>query len=137
MDPNRINTTLVDVKVDNKQVLFIMLDNKGAINRIGDGSPDCQATDLFTGNSSQNGFRELLKLVNEDMLQFCGNIYDIPDKEGRTCEMTVMFSGIDLETGFKVIYGEHSQGPPRPVVDYVIKAVSLTEKWYLQKVASK
>jgi hypothetical protein len=127
---DKITKTLITLEVAGNQVLFIVLDEQGSINRKGDGSPDCKDNDLFIGVTKDNLFEQLKPFATEEMEDFLGKTYDIPDKKGRTCDFKVLFGGPDMETGVQFLYGELSQGIPTPFRKFTIKAIELTEKWH-------
>lgn len=112
------------------QVLFILLNEDGSINRKGNGSPSCKDNDLFIGITKDKLFNQLRPLLSEEMEEFLGNTYEIPDKKGRPCDFKVFFGGPDIETGVQFLYGELSQGVPTPFRNFTIKAIELTEKWF-------
>ncbi len=125
-----ISRTLITLKVDQKEVLFLMLAQDGSINRKGDGTPDCNDNDLYIGNNNEGLFDQLKSFLTEDMGNFLQKTYDVPDKKGRLCDLTILFGGEGVETGTQFLYGEFSQGPPKPFVDYCVNAMNLTEGWF-------
>jgi hypothetical protein len=127
---NKINRILITLEVAGNQVLFILLDEEGSINRKGNGSPDCKDNDLFIGITKDKLFEQLKPFILEEMGEFLGRTYDIPEKKGRVCIFKVLFTGPDIETGVEFRYGELSQGIPTPFRNFTIKAIELTEKWF-------
>lgn len=125
-----ITKTLITLEVAENQVLFIVLDENGSINRKGTGNPDCKDNDLYIGITKDKLFEQLKPFISEEMEDFLGKTYDIPDKKGRLCDFKVLFGGPDIETGVQFRYGELSQGVPTPFRNFTIKAIELTEKWF-------
>ena len=125
-----ITQTLITLQVGDNQVLFIMLAEDGSINRKGDGSPDCKDNNLFIGVTKEKLFEQLKPLITDEMKEYIGKTYDIPDKKGRLCDFKILFNGPGIETGIQFLYGELSSGVPTPFRDFAIKAIELTEKWF-------
>lgn len=125
-----ITQTLITLDVADNQVLFILLSQDGSINRKGDGSPDCKDNNFFIGISKDKLFEQLAPFISEEMEEFVGKVYDVPNKKGRRCTYQVLFKGPEIETGTKFIYGESSQGIPTPFRNFTIKAIELTEPWF-------
>jgi hypothetical protein len=65
-----IQQILIILEVADKQVLFIILDEEGSINRKGNGSPDCEDNDLFIGIKSENLFSQVKLFITEEMQEF-------------------------------------------------------------------
>jgi hypothetical protein len=128
-----ISQTLVTLEVGENQVLFILLAEDGSINRKGDGSPNCKDNDFFIGKTNEKLFEQLKPYINEEMVEYLHSTYDIPDKEGRTCSLKILFKSNEMETGVEFKYGELSQGPPSIFRDFTIKALQLTNKWHQQQ----
>ena len=128
-----IQQILISLEVADKQVLFIILGEDGSINRKGDGNPDCKDNDLYIGITNENLFGQLKPFITEEMQEFLGKMYDVPDKKGRLCSLKVLFKGDKIETGVQFLYGELSQGPPNPLRALVIKTVELTNNWHRQQ----
>ena len=127
---DEIYLNLSSYEVAGNQVLFIVLDEDGSINRQGDGSPDCKDNDLFIGITKDKLFDQLRPLISSEMEQFLDMTYDIPDKKGRPCDFKILFGSPNIETGVQFLYGELSQGIPTPFRNFTIQAVELTEKWF-------
>jgi hypothetical protein len=130
--PQVSNITGVQIvlKVEERNVLFILLDDKCSINRMGDGSPTSTDQDFFIGLTPEPLLPELLKHLTDDMLCHLGG-YDVPKKVGETCELTIRFRFADGNVnGFQFRYGLESQGPPREIFVFVIRAIALTDPWY-------
>lgn len=130
---DKITKTLITLEVEGNQVLFIVLDEDGTINRKGDGSPDCKDNDLFIGITRDKLFDQLRPLVSKEMEEYLGKTYDIPDKKGRPCDFKILFGGPGFETGVQFLYGEFSQGVPVPFRVFTIKAIELTEEWFQEQ----
>jgi hypothetical protein len=130
---DKITKTLITLEVAGNQVLFIVLDEDGSINRKGDGSPDCKDNDLFIGITKDKLFDQLRPLVSKEMEEFLDKTYDIPDKKGRPCDFKILFGGPGIETGVQFLYGEFSQGIPTPFRNFTIKAVELQKNGFKHK----
>jgi hypothetical protein len=78
-------------------------------------------------------FAQLKPFATEEMEDFLGKTYDIPDKKGRACDFKVLFGGPGIETGVQFLYGELSQGIPTPFRNFTIKAIELTENWFQEQ----
>jgi len=133
MTSENIENILIRLHVDQREVLFIILDKDGLINRKGDGTPDCNENDLYIGIDKEGLFNQLRPYITEDMNEFLQKSYDAPNKKGRTCDLKILLAGNGIETGTQFLYGELSQGPPKLFVDLCIKAVTVTEKWFQEQ----
>ena len=126
---DKLDNCLVSLDVGNKNALFIVLAKDGTICRRGNGNPN-KDLELIKGNSDLEHFQAFMMTVNEDILQFSGFFEQTPIV-GRPCKLMIVFSGPNgEEAGFKVEYGEDSQGPPADIVEMLINAVKLTDPWY-------
>lgn len=134
-----INQTLITLTVGENHVLFIVLGADGLINRKGNGGADCKDNNLFMGETKENLFAELKFFITQEVQDCFGYTYDIPNKEGRLCELQILFKGNSVETGTKFLYGALSQGPPIFIRTFITKAVTLTDTWHGQQkyIASK
>jgi hypothetical protein len=133
MTKNKITNVLISLEVDNKQSLFILLASDGTVNRLGNGTVNNEDNDMYIGISNEKLFEKLMKRIPDDLFEYQG-VYDIPDKKGKNCKLTLLFGGKeDNEAiGFKFLYGSESQGPPSEISEIVINAVNITEPWYLK-----
>ena len=128
-----IQQTLITLKVDDNQVLFLLISNDELINRKGDGNLDCKDNDLFIGKYSDNLFGKIKPYFTEEMNEYIGQTFKNNEIKGRTCDLSILVKGDNFETGTQFIYGELSQGPPNPFRSLVIKAIELTEPWFQEQ----
>lgn len=134
----RFDKVLVTLTIDGAQVLFVLLAEDGTVNRMGDGSINCSDRDLFIGLSKEPLFARFMETVDPAMFAHKG-AYDIPKKEGKPCELRVLFGLKDSDAGegFQFRYGSESQGPPREIRGLVVRAVELTNPWHIQQKNAK
>lgn len=130
--PERI---FIKYAVNDEQLLYIMLSDRGTINRMGDGSPE-EKKHVFMGRTETAVFSDLLDKIPADLMEMAGR-YVFPDPKGDICTLTVGLEGENLDTGFEFTYGTESDGPPEEVVDIVEEAVALTEDWYQKQKAAR
>jgi hypothetical protein len=130
---NNISQTLITLEVGKTQVSLILLSEDGSINRKGDGKPNCNDNNFFIGKTKDKIFEQLKPLINEEMQDFLGKSFDIPEKKGRVCNLKILFKSGESETGVQFYYGEFSQGPPTVFKNFTIKAIELTENWHQQQ----
>jgi hypothetical protein len=131
---DKLDNCLVSLDVGNKNALFIVLAKDGTICRRGNGNPN-KDLELLKGTSELEHFQAFMMTVSEDILQFSGFFEQTPIV-GRPCKLMIVFSGPHgEEAGFKVEYGEDSQGPPADIVEMLINAVKLTDPWYEEELA--
>ncbi|MDQ1354991.1 MAG: hypothetical protein QG657_5300 [Acidobacteriota bacterium] len=122
---DNINAILISNSISGGQQLFILLAADGSINRSGPNHPD-----LFIGITKDTLFMQLRELINNEWFHYAG-VYDIPEKVGELCELTIIFVTIDgKEIGMKFLYGKESQGLPKDISDFVSQAISITDSWY-------
>ena len=125
-----IESVNISLKVEGTTVLFVLLANDGTINRIGTGSPQNTENDMFIGITGEPLFQRLLSHLTDDMLKYTGG-YDVPDKEGPECRLSIEFMFSDGATdGFGFLYGLHSVGVPRELANFVRSAVEITDPWF-------
>jgi hypothetical protein len=126
-----LEVCLISIMIEDKQSLFILLAKDGTINRLGTGSANNTENDMFIGISKDGLFEKLMEAVPEELLEYQGS-YDIPEKKGKRCELTLMLASADekKKAGFIFQYGSDSQGPPQEISEIVVKAVELTNPWY-------
>jgi hypothetical protein len=121
----------MDLKVDGKITLFLMLASDGLVNRLGTGAVNNTENDMFIGKTNEPLFLQLRSRIDPRWLPQMGAGYALPERKGRACELTVGFKFRDsTETGVTFSYGSESQGPPGDIVQFVIDAVGLTTPWY-------
>ena len=120
----------ITLDVHSNSVLFVLLGSDGSINRKGDGSPKNSDRNLFIGRTLVPLLRNLLTHLTDDMLRHMVG-YDIPDKVGDPCKLSIALHFSDgSNNGFSFTYGSQSQGPPTDIVNFVRAAVTLTDAWW-------
>ena len=122
----------ITLEVDEQVLLFIHLERGGGVQRLGDGEAgqSAEQLELRSGNTSDALFDTLLAYVSDDMLAHTG-MYELPDPDGKSCRLQVLFSADDERTaGYEFFYGTGSEGPPTEISDFVVTALDLTELWY-------
>ena len=131
---DKLDNCLLSLDVGSRNALFIVLAKDGTICRRGNGNPN-KDFELLKGTSELEHFQAFMMTVSEDILQFSGFFEQTPIV-GRPCKLMIVFSGPHgEEAGFKVEYGEDSQGPPADIVEMLINAVKLTDPWYEEEIA--
>lgn len=125
-----IHALSISLQVDGLQALFLRIDRDGSIQRLGTGAVDNEEQQLIVGQANPELFRQTLKQLADPLLAHCG-AYDLPDKEGLHCVLTIAFTFADAsENGFAFHYGSESQGPPQELAHFVAAALEITEPWY-------
>ena len=126
---DKLDKCLVSLDVGDHNALFIIMAKDGTICRKGNGNPD-KEMEMLKGVSDLQHFEAYMMTVDENWFMFSGAFEQKP-MVGRLCKLLVVFSGPGgEEAGFKCLYGEDSQGPPKEVAEMLINAVKLTEGWY-------
>ena len=129
-----LNIITLELQIENDPALFILLHRDGTINRKGNGS-EIIDNNFFMGlTATSKMLDELGGLVNEEFMQFMDKVFDAPGKEGKKCsiEIALEYSNQEMH-GTKFYYGTKSIGPPKPVSDFVIRAIELTNPWYYEQ----
>ena len=125
-----IKAIFVDLEVNGKTSLFVLLADDGCVNRIGTGTADNTERDLYIGLAKEPLFEQLRDMVQPDWMSLQGE-YDVPEKEGLPCTVTIRFDcGAGQEAGWRFRYGPESDGPPDDISEFVAEAVRLTDPWY-------
>jgi hypothetical protein len=125
-----IKAISVDLEVNGKPSLFILLADDGTVNRLGTGTADNTERDLYIGLAEEPLFEQLRDEVQPDWISLQGE-YDVPGKEGLPCTLTILFAcGADQDAGWRFRYGSESDGPPDDMCEFVAEAVRLTDPWY-------
>jgi hypothetical protein len=125
---------IVTLLIDGEQSLFIMLGADGSISRVGTGTLDNTARDMFIGRTEPALFRSLREQITPELLAWCDQSRADPEPQGKVCELTVGFkrsSGEELLTAWR--YGSESMGPPLEVGQFVVAAVQATDPWFAQQ----
>jgi hypothetical protein len=133
MTTDSIRIIFVKMEVDGRQNLCVLLAQDGLVNRLGTGTVNNSERDLFIGHTNEPLFTQLRDKLRPEWLAH-GGTYDIPNKIGRTCTLTILVQdagGQGYGVGFR--YGSRSQGPPLDICQFVTEAVRLTDPWYEQQ----
>ena len=130
MTKESIKGIFVELEIDGKPSLVILLADDGLVNRLGSGTVDNTERDLFIGRANEPLFAQLRDKVQPEWLSHPG-AYDVPEKVGRTCELRIILkASASPEFGLRFRYGSESQGPPGDICQFVAEAVRLTDSWY-------
>lgn len=125
-----VEAIMIALDVASNQSLFVLLAADGAINRLGTGSVNNRERDMFIGITKAPLFEKLRHKISPEWFDHLGG-YDVPEKKGLTCELTIMMKHSEgQESALRFRYGSESQGPPEDVCQFVMDAVSITEPWY-------
>lgn len=134
-DSKDVQTILLDLKVDSKKLLFILVAADGTINRIGNGTLGNNNFDMFIGCTGAAIFEKVRPHLADSVLQDLGKSIQCGTVRGLSCKFTVIVGFTDgTEDGFEYLYGSESQGPPKYVVDFVRVAIAETEGWYQEQI---
>jgi hypothetical protein len=128
-----INQVLIDLKVGENQVLFLLFSDDGMINRKGDGHPDCTDNLLVIGKSKDDVFGKIKPYIKQEMENFLGSSFTANDMKGRKCTLSMMLKSKEIESSVQFIYGELSEGPPEPFRLFLTKAIEVTERWFQEE----
>src|SRR5512139_228530 len=110
--------------------LFILLAADGTINRLGRGSSTDEDRTFYIGVTKEPLFENLVWHLSDELLKHMG-VYDVPEKRGVPCELTIGFRFADAtENGFTFRYGSESIGPPQAIRQFVKAALQITHSWF-------
>ena len=126
-----INAVSIALDYDNKQSLFIYLDKKGTVVRMGNGRIDNSNFEIYSDKTKEPFFNELLKNITDDMIAFTGE-YAL-DETGTPCELLIMLYSKDDNKRFKFSYGTQFEGLPGEIHNLIVEAIKITDKWYSKK----
>lgn len=111
-----------------------MMDDKGSVNRAGNGSTNNSDFDLYIGATDPASFHRLRGRISTQLVEWCGQSRTAPVVRGKRCKLTIDFF-TDLGQGGKSSsmqwnYGSESQGPPAEVCEFVRASVEVTQEWF-------
>ena len=130
INPETIKVIMVQLDIADKPALFIVLAEDGMINRAGTGAINNSEHDMYIGRTKDPLFAELRAKVQPEWMEHLG-LYDVHEKAGKTCTLTVSFKASDGDGGsLRFVYGSESQGPPDDICNFVTEAVRLINPWY-------
>jgi hypothetical protein len=125
-----ITGILITLHVADDQVLYVMLNADGTINRMGDGTVSNTNLDLFIGKSHGKEFEQHCSHITPQLAQLLGSYTD-PHPQGQPCRLIIGFrNAVGSESCSRWQYGTDSQGPPTEICDFVRSAVTVTDPWY-------
>jgi hypothetical protein len=132
MEKSEANGFAVTLEVGGKKNLFILLDAGGTVNRQGNGRSDSDTDALYMGATDEPLFERLMSGVPEDLFQHAGSYCD-PAPEGLPCKLRVIFESSAEAAVFEYEYGSESPGPPAEISRLVVRALELTEPFYVKR----
>jgi hypothetical protein len=129
--PSEFDKVLIDLRIDGKTALFILLTEDGTVNRMGSGCKGNTDRGMFIGRNREPLFSRFMARITPELLRNQG-AYELPNREGAECELTLLcgYRGSERSAGFQFIYGSESQGPPREIAELVEYAAELTTPWH-------
>ena len=125
--------TTIELNIEEEPSLMILLHKDGTINRKGRGTEEIEK-DFYMGIQKDSLLSELTKSVTSDFQSLLNRVNDYPDKKGKICMLEITLSDGKETKGVRYTYGSESMGPPIPIVNYVNKAIELTDPWYNEQV---
>ena len=124
--------TTITLGIETETLLALLMHIDGTINRKGDGSMKID-NKMFMGITDEKIFQELMKYITDEFKDFFGKVYDLPNKQGKTCSIEIILGKDNGTDGVKFIYGSDSMGPPRPVAEFVEAAILITNPWFYKQ----
>lgn len=125
-----LDSCFITVDCNGELVLVVLLSREGSINRMGDLYYPPRGDPWHIGRVEEPLFDSLLEVVTDDMLLYAGR-YEVPERLGMECECKIVFGtkegGV---TGFDILYGTESQGPPGELLTVIARAMELTDNWW-------
>jgi len=132
MQKSEANACAITLEVNGAKNLFVLLDAGGTVNRSGNGRSDSDIETLYLGAADKPLFAELMANVPDDLFQRAGS-YDDPAPRGLPCKLTIIFEGGGEAARFEYEYGSESPGPPAEISKLVVKAIELTDPYYIKQ----
>ena len=121
---------LITLLYGDEQILVVLLDKAGSINRLGDGTPSQADKTLYIGVVREPLFDELMEVAPDPIFRYAGRM-EVRERRGVECLLTEAFFHKDGRViPFEVLYGSESQGPPSELVTIVKHAIELTDPWW-------
>ncbi|HKF01894.1 MAG TPA: hypothetical protein VKB49_06250 [Candidatus Sulfotelmatobacter sp.] len=121
----------VDLEINDKRSLFILLGADGSINRLGTGTLENTENGLFIGKTDPGIFQAVRAQLSTEVFQFLGGQFQLKNPAGASCKLTIAFQFNDNSSnGFVFLYGAESEGPPIEVANLVRAAVRQSDSWY-------
>jgi hypothetical protein len=132
MKKSEANGFAVTLEVGDKKNLFILLDSGGTVNRQGNGRSDSDTDELYLGATGEPLFERLMSGVPEDLFRQAGSYHD-PAPKGLPCKLSVVFQSSAEAAVFEYEYGSESPGPPAEISRLVVRAIELTDPYYVKR----
>ena len=107
MTKESIKAIFVELEIDGKQSLAVLLADDGLVNRLGTGAVDNTERDLFIGRANEPLFAQLRDKVQPEWMLHPG-AYDVSEKAGRTCTLRIILqpsAGPELGLLFRLRLG--------------------------------
>ena len=124
-----VTSLTVSLDIDGQTSLFILLDRDGTMNRMGSGTADATEEAMVIGPVAPDALDYALEPLEPKWLEKTGT-FQMPDPQGRPCELTLMLSGDEDAQTYTFLYGEKSPGVPPPFRAVVERAVKVTQNSY-------
>ena len=123
------SSVTITLKISDDISLAVLLHRDGTINRKGNGTEKID-NNFFIGLTKEPIFDNLIKSMSPDIEQYFNKVYGAPNMKGKKCELEIVWTGENNVTGTKFMYGTKSIGPPRPISDFVVNSIRLTDPWF-------
>ncbi|MDX1908870.1 MAG: hypothetical protein SF053_17675 [Bacteroidia bacterium] len=136
LKPEQIERIHFQLESGGITLLSVMVARSGAITRMGDGTGVPETLVPCIGRTEENLFAPLVSGVTPELLEMAGR-YEMPDPQGDIHVLTITLEGEEAETGFAFTYGIDSDGPPEEMVEWVTRALELTDPWYTSQLARR
>jgi hypothetical protein len=129
MKKEEVQEVRIEMTIDSLSALFIVLSKEGTIARQGSGTKEISNI-RYLGQSEGQYFNEVMKHVNEEIFEHFG-VYDMPEKDGEQCRLSVVFKDDKSVNGFEFYFGFKSKhGPHIQIASLVENAIKITEPWF-------
>ena len=128
-----LDAFLIELYVNGIRGLVLGLSADGAVNRFGSGtwsSLGNRHEHAIIDQTDGSFFRQVTEFFQSSWLDQAG-VQTLQEQRGVPCVLRLTF--ICLDRPFSVLelrYGSHSQGPPRDIREFFIRAVEVTQPWY-------
>ncbi len=123
---DQIEATYIEVELEGKNTLFILLAKDGTINRKGDLKT--QGNNFFMGISKEKLFDKVMQAVTSDLTSYCGKVYG--DSTQNVNKVKIGFGGNKIDTGFEYYSTEPLDKYPKPIIEFIYKAIQVTDPWF-------
>jgi len=129
-----ISLIRIELDINNKQSLYILLAKDGSISRLGHGHIDEPDQTLYIGETEEPLFEQLLSAVSPSWSQDLNHLYIIPNDDesqikGAHCKLVIDFQFPDEFKRIEFHYGSDSEGLPPDIYDFIQTAIELTNNW--------